>query len=115
MDKQSTRPNEQNEEAGSVLDLLRNALEQYNPRLWTERNISTERGKPLEFANRPWLKQIYDDHHPRITVQKAAQIGATMWAFTQAVYEAAVHGRTCSVQLLIRARPGCYAAWVSAR
>lgn len=94
MTKRSTPPNEQPAEAGSTLGWIKDALERYNPRIWAERHILNERGKPLEFSDRPWLKQIYDDPHPRIVAQKPAQVGITTWGLVRALHQVAMHAKT---------------------
>jgi hypothetical protein len=78
----------------SVLDEMRHRMEREIPRLWAQSYLLTESGQPLDFTDRPWLKKIYDDPHPRITVQKAAQVGLTTWAYVRALHRAAVHGDT---------------------
>lgn len=63
-------------------------------RLWAQTNMSTEMGQPLDFTGRPWLKDLWDDLHPHIVVQKAAQVGITTWAIAKALHQAGVPGKT---------------------
>lgn len=70
------------------------AYERVFMRLWAEKHVNTETGKPLDFGERPWLKEIWDDPHPRTVGEKSAQMGWTMLAITKACHRAGVHGET---------------------
>jgi hypothetical protein len=46
------------------------------------------KGEQLDFANRPWLIQLYRDKSSYIVVKKAAQVGVTTWALCTMFAEA---------------------------
>lgn len=70
------------------------AYERVFMRLWAQRVMLTETGKPFQFDDRPWLREIWDDPHPRIVVEKSAQLGLTTWGYAKALHLAGVHGLT---------------------
>lgn len=76
------------------LPILGRAFEAAFMRFWAIQHVRTETGKPLEFDERPWLKAIWDDPHPRQAGLKSAQMGWTMLAMTKAFHRAGVHGET---------------------
>ena len=47
---------------------------------------------PLDFESHKYLKGIYDDEHPYIAAQKAAQLGLSEWLITDAFWGADVKG-----------------------
>ncbi len=61
---------------------------------WTEQNMRTEKGKPYEFSDRAYLKEIYDCWTDRLVIKKAAQIGITSFAINKALWLAASHAVT---------------------
>lgn len=50
---------------------------------WCERNVVIG-GRPFSLRNRPFLRDIYEDRHPRIVVMKSTQIGVTELAIRKA-------------------------------
>lgn len=46
---------------------------------WAERQIRLD-GRPFSFEGHEYLRGIYDDTAPHVVVQKAAQVGGTVWA-----------------------------------
>jgi hypothetical protein len=47
---------------------------------------------PLDFKRHRYLEPIYDDQHPVIILQKAAQMGLSEWAVTDAIWSADQRG-----------------------
>jgi len=54
----------------------------------------TAKGKPLEFSNRKYLKQIYTDQAPEIVYMKSSQMGLSERSISEAVWLAEQKGRT---------------------
>ncbi len=44
------------------------------------------RGRPFSFAGHEYLREIYSEHHPYTVIEKAAQMGASEFAITKAMW-----------------------------
>ena len=53
---------------------------------FTQKHLCTEKGRVYEFADRGYLKDIYDCNARHIVVKKAAQMGITMYALNRAIW-----------------------------
>jgi hypothetical protein len=54
---------------------------------WIEENkILTEKGKPLEFHNHPFLIDIYEDWSPKQVIKKCAQIGFSVTTIVKDIF-----------------------------
>ena len=53
---------------------------------WARKNRRTEKGRNFTFRDRPYLKQIYADTHDFIVIKKAAQVGGTEFAISNALH-----------------------------
>ena len=63
-------------------------LQHASPIIWVTRNISTEKGEPMGFRDRPYLIDIYKDFSEHIVVKKGAQIGLTQLSVSKCLYVA---------------------------
>jgi hypothetical protein len=53
---------------------------------WTQRNLVTEKGEPLNYEETPYLKQYLRDFHPHIAVLKGAQQRITTSTISKILY-----------------------------
>jgi len=75
------------------VDRLETALEtdipaEASPGVWAEKVPIVLDGRPFSFVHHEYLRQLYDDNHPFIIQEKAAQLGCTTWALIQSLYNA---------------------------
>lgn len=75
------------------MDRLETALEtdipaEASPGVWAEKVPIILDGRPFSFVHHEYLRQLYDDNHPFIIQEKAAQLGCTTWALIQSLYNA---------------------------
>lgn len=75
--------------------VMQAAYEYYFPRLWAQRCMLNEKGRPIEFVGRPGMQELWDDLHPNTADQKCTQIGLTLMLYCRAIHAAAVRGKVC--------------------
>ncbi len=73
------------------LSLVDKGLEDVDPVWWAERNLRTDHGTPLDFAEHPYLELIYSDWHPDQVYYKGAQVGMTQTTTGKLLYFALHH------------------------
>lgn len=59
---------------------------------WAKKNIINEKGNILEFTDRAFLKDIYDDWTPVQTIRKASQVGFSTMEILKSFYAAKYRG-----------------------
>lgn len=69
-------------------------IQHTSPIIWVMRNISTERGEPMSFVDRPYLIDIYKDFSEHVIVKKGAQIGLTQLSVAKSLYIADIQPMT---------------------
>jgi len=68
-------------------------LRERNPTLYYALGAHrTHRGKPLDFVNNPFIRRLYQDTHPDISVMKSTQCGVSEWLLCT-VIPGAIMGR----------------------
>jgi hypothetical protein len=64
------------------------APNQFSLSHWAEQTPVILDGRPFVFDKHEYLREIYNDEHPHIVLEKAAQLGCTTWAILRALYNA---------------------------
>jgi hypothetical protein len=61
------------------------------------RQVRTIRGRPFSFEGHEYLRELYEEHHPHVVVEKAAQMGASEFAISKALHVCLSRPGTCVI------------------
>lgn len=79
------------EDIQQIEDTTLRGLLRHRASVWASMHWTAD-GQPLQLMDRPWLMTIYDDTSRHIVIEKANQMGITVWAFQDAVRAALLDG-----------------------